>query len=513
MFKGWFKRNVTPETPVKNTHKRHRHHQDHVRFAAAKTNEQALTLFDGGGLSADEGLRRDLDRLRKASRKAGEDNGYVKRYFGMVQTHVVGENGFTFQSRINMASGGLDKLANAIVEAGWKEWCKLGVGEISGKMSFAGVQELIAKTVAQDGDILIRHVYDSSNRFGYSIQLIESDYLDATLNTTLKNGNRIVMGVEQDGFGRDIAYHLLSHHPGDMSWSFNGRKYIRVPANEITLPFPMWRPGQSRGVPWAHAALLDFHHVNEYRGTEQVRARASAENMGVYERDPEMDVAEDFEDEEGEFLDELGGVGATVVPEGYKLRETNYSGPVTNFPDFQKANVRAGAAGIEANYNVVGNDYEGVSFSSLRQAVLEDRDHWKRKQRWMIESILEPIFSRWLNSALLRGALPTLEAWDVARLNAPTFQGRRWQWVDPVKDEQATGLALQNFTADPLKILREKGHDLQEHKANWNLYLDEMESVMKRAHAMGIAKSHAAPNKDKPDDKPDTDNTTEEAAD
>lgn len=511
MFEGLkkrFSRNVSTETKQKNVSKRHPNHRDHLRFAASKQNDQAMTMFEGGARSVDEKLRGELSNLRKASRKAGEDNGYVKRYYGMVQTHVVGENGFKFQSRIKLPNGKLDKLANATVEAGWKEWCKLGVCEVSGQMSFTAVQELIAKTVAQDGDIIIRHIYDDSNRFGYSVQLLESDYLDETLNTTLKNGNRIVMGVEKNGYGRPVAYHLLTNHPGDSTWSYNGRKYIRVPADEITLPFPMWRPGQTRGVPWAHAALLDFHHVNEYRGTEQVRARAAAENMVVYERDTDQEVGEEFEDAEGEILDELEGVRSTVVPDGYKMRETNFNGPATNLPEFQKANVRAGSAGLDVSYNTLGNDAESVSFATLRQMVLDDRDHWKRVQRWMVESVLEIINSRWLKSSLLNRALPKLEAWDFTRLNEPGFQGRRWQWVDPYKDEQAAGLALQNFTGDPMKILREKGHDLQELSDNWEMYLDVMGPVMQRAQEIGFAKSHAVPDKGK--EKPEGDEKTDE---
>ena len=40
------------------------------------------------------------------------------------------------------------------------------------------------------------------------------------------------MGVEVDDFGKSVAYHLLTKHPGDHEF-VNGysRKHTRVPAN------------------------------------------------------------------------------------------------------------------------------------------------------------------------------------------------------------------------------------------------------------------------------------------
>jgi lambda family phage portal protein len=481
-FTNPFKRNVIAETKTETKQKRHSNHRDHVRYAAAQKTDVASSLFNGGTLSPDESLRRDLENLRAASRKAGEDNGYMKRYFGQVQTHVVGETGFKFQSRVKFSDGSFDRKTNKAIEAAFKEWSKKGSCEISGKLSRAALEELIVKTVSQDGDVIIRHIYDSNNKYGYSIQVIESDYLDATLNTVLRNGNQIKMGVEQDGFGRPIAYHLLTNHPGESVWSYNDRKYMRIPADEITLAFPVWRPGQTRGVPWAHAALLDLHHINEYRGSAQVQARRASENMLIYERDPDQEVGEGYEDE-GEILDEQGSF-STVVPEGYKARESTFNAPATGLPEFQKASLRAASSGMEANYNVIGNDAEGVSFSTLRQGVLEDRDHWKRKQRWMIEEVCEEIFNRWLSVSLLRDAIQGLSASNKTYLCQPYFQGRRWQWVDPLKDEQAAGEAKKNFNGDPIQMLNDKGLDLDETVESWHRYLDAMEPIMLRANKL-----------------------------
>lgn len=472
----------------KPSHTRNLHHE---RFAAAKSQRLAKGL-SAVGLSVDETLRRDITALRSASRRSGEDIGYVKKYFGMVQTHVVGDKGFRLQADPRLASGQFDKKSAAKIEKAWSDFNALGICEISGRMSGISADQLIAKTVSQDGDILIRHIDGADNEYGYAFQLIESDRLDHTLYKNLGDGLQIKMGVEQDAFGRHLAYHILTDHPGDFTWSSGHKKYLRVPASDMILPFPMWRPGQSRGVPWAHAALLEMHDIGGFREASLVSARMGASNNVTYERDPDVSISDDQWSEEGEFISELEPGVITITPEGFRMRETNFKMPDEGFGDFQKATMRGAASGVDANYNVLANDYEGVSWSSLRQAILEDREHWKRMQGWYISQVKTPIYRRWLRNALLKGGIEGLAGYDLRRVSGHKFMGRRWQWVDPLKDEQAVGEAMGNFTANPLEILNDKGVDLDQMAEGWSRYLDVMESVITRAKDIGIGNKKVA---------------------
>ncbi|GGA80743.1 phage portal protein [Neiella marina] len=478
----------------------------HQRFAASKS-ERLFKKPLGFGLSADEVLRRDVERLRAASRSAGEDVGYIKKYFGMVQTHIVGDKGFKLQSQIRDERGQLDQAANTAVEMAYKEFCKKGNCEVSGRMNMIEADQLIAKTISQDGDMMIRHIDNAPNKYGYAFQLIEADLLDVNLYKVLSNGNRIKMGVEQDAFGRHVAYHILTNHPGDYTWSSGGRRYIRIPADEIILPFPMWRPGQTRGVPWAHAALLDMHDIRGFREATLVSARVGASNMLIYERDPDQAPPEEDGDwENGEFVQELEPGKTNIAPEGYKARETNFQMPDESTADFQKAMLRGAASGVDANYNVLANDFEGVSWSTLRQAVIEDREHWKRMQGWFISQIKNDIYERWLRNALLRGQINGLQAYDLERAQNYQFSGRRWQWVDPLKDEQAITESYKNFTANPMEVLADKGVDPQELAEGWSQFLDLMGDNIQQAQQVGLIKSAAAkPSQDQedPSEKPE----------
>lgn len=476
--------------------RRHANFQQHLRYAAAKLKNQGADRFMGGSLSVDEKLQRDLNRVRSASRNAGDDIGYVRRYLSMVQTHVVGENGLRLQAQVRNGDGTLAKEINRIIESEFAEWGERGDCDITSRLSWVGSQELAAKTVAQDGDMLVRYHIDLSSPWGFRIELIPADFLDVGLNYNLNNGNRIRMSVELDRRGQHVAYHLLTAHPGDSTWVTGGRRYERVPADQMDLLYHIWEPGQNRGLPWAHASLLEMHQIGGYREGQLAAARIGAANMVFYERDPDQEANDDF-DEEGDFIVELEAGQASVVPEGYKMNHTNFQ-PPGSMGDFQKAALRGSASGMDVNYNVLGNDYEGVSFSSLRQAVLEDREAWKRKQRWLIETMARPVFNLWLRTALLKNKLPGLKASDLQRLKEHKFMGRRWQWVDPLKDEQATGAAMLNGTINPMRVLQEKGEDLDELAEGYATFLGAMGGHLQQMQAL---KSSTAKSKPEPKDE------------
>ncbi|GBL02938.1 phage portal protein [Glaciecola sp. KUL10] len=485
--------NLHANDDEKKTNKklRSKQNQAHKRYAAAKSDRLFKTPM-GFGLSVDETLRRDVEKLRAASRSAGEDIGYIKKYFGMVQTHIVGDKGFKLQSQIRDSLGRLDKDVNKATEEAWKRFCKKGICEISGRMNMVEADQLIAKTVSQDGDMLIRHIDNADNAHGYAFQLIEADLLDVNLYKALPNGNQIKMGVELDGYGRHIAYHVLTSHPGDYSHTQNGRRYNRIPANEIILPFPSWRPGQTRGIPWAHAALLDMHDLRGFREATLVSARIGASNMMIYERDPDQEPPENDDDwEDGEFVHELEPGKSNIVPEGYKARESNFNMPDDSMADYQKAVLRGAHSALDTNYNVGANDYEGVSWSTLRQAVIEDREQWKRMQGWYISQIKNEIYERWLKNALPRNQIKGLKAYDLERALSFQFSGRRWQWVDPLKDEQAISESYKNFTANPIEVLKDKGIDPHELAEGWTEFLDLMQENIQKAQAIGMVKGEA----------------------
>jgi capsid protein len=56
-----------------------------------------------------------------------------------------------------------------------------------------------------------------------------------------------------------------------------------------------------------------------------------------------------------------------------------------------------------------------------------------------------------------RLGLPYEKMW---KFNVPEFQGRRWAWVDPKKDQEANILAIRSGQTSLRKVVAEAGGDI-----------------------------------------------------
>lgn len=423
------------------------------RFAVAK-HSRLGPRFAGTSLSINQELRRDLAAIKAQSKRAGNDDGYVVKFLNMCETHIVGPNGFSFWMECRDSSGVKDKRANEAVETAWRGWGKKGICDVTGQYSWTDIENMFVRTVAEGGEILVRCIDGFPNQFGFAVQLLDCDQLPISYNRDLPDGNRIRMGVELDDFDRPVAYHLLSRHPGELSYYHGSTQYQRIPASEIALRFMPFRLHQCRGLPWAHAALLELHHLYGYREAELTGARIAASKMLAYEPDPDIEP-EDAVDED--FIEEVEPGMAVIAPLGYTTKTLDFQSTGENFGAITKFGMRGTSSALDVSYNTVANDLEGVNFSSLRQAVLEDRDGWKRRQRWVKENLHEYVFPRALRMFLLTGVVTGYGVRHFDYLNKPMFQGRRWEWIDPLKDRQADSEGINNMTLSPLSVIRESG--------------------------------------------------------
>jgi hypothetical protein len=76
------------------------------------------------------------------------------------------------------------------------------------------------------------------NKFGFTLQIYEVDHIDHNFTTKYDNGNFVRMGIEQDEFGRIVAFHLLKQHPGEMYFPVMGYARVRVPAKSSFIICP-----------------------------------------------------------------------------------------------------------------------------------------------------------------------------------------------------------------------------------------------------------------------------------
>lgn len=452
---------AVPEEPVKQR-----------SFHAAQMN-YLTSSWGVTSRSMDSDLRNDLVAIRSRSRYLAKDNDYLKHFLSMVQINVVGHTGFTLQMRVEDANGKPDAAANRAIEKAFKKWCKRKNCDITGKLSFNAMCRLIARTAGRDGEALVRKVRGRKvNPFGFALQLLAIDRLDTNKNEYWSNGNVIRMGVEIDSVGKPVAYHLLTTHPGDGVYrSVTGKMYERVPASELIHIYLQDDPEQTRGYPWAHTAMTRLNHLGAFDEAAVIAARIGASKMGWYKKNgdggPVIPGQEDSNQDY--FIQEASPGEFGILPDGYDFVGFNPDYPHANYGPFTKACLRgiSSGLGLGVNYNTLSNDLEGVNYTSLRAGTLTERDAWMVLQEWFAESLLDDIAEDWLKTSLLMNAIvlpngTALPASKFEKFNAAEFQGRRWQWVDPLKDLQACVLAIDKKLANYSQIYAEKGSDFVE---------------------------------------------------
>jgi len=431
-------------------------------FAAART-DRIVSSWNPANLTMDAVLRAQLPRIRARSRDLSINNPYMKKFIGMVSVNVLGPGGISFQSKLKLKDGNLDEKANRAVETAWKEWGRRrNSPDVTGKMSWIRLQDLCLRTVARDGEVFVRLVSGYENPHRFALQLIEPDAVDETYNAELRNGFRIVMGIEIDPWGRPVAYHVTRRGTNDYSDWQAYQQRERIPAEEMIHLFVPFRINQRRGVPWAYAAMAKTNVLDGYEEAELVASRIAAAKMGCIETSDGMFQADDQDNDGRQYIEAEPG-SFPVLPPGTTMNMFDPQHPTSAYRDFVKQVLRAIACGLEVSYNSLGADLESVNYSSIRSGTLEERDAWKAIQGWLIEDFSERVFEGWLRMQLLRRIL-VFKLSDLGMIcDSAVWRGRSWSWVDPLKDGKANTESIGSGMATRTDLLAEQGKDFEEH--------------------------------------------------
>lgn len=436
------------------------------RFDAARVDRMTSDWWTANA-SINEELRSDLDRLRARARDLAKNNDYARKFIGLCQVNIVGPEGFRLQARVLDDTGRVpDRLVNNAIEAAFSDWARSA--SLTGTMSLRDICETLVGQLPTDGEFLVRLVRGPAarNRYNFALELIDVDRIDTQQTELLPNGNRIVMGVEQDEAGRTLALHLYQSHPNDLRGAQQRRK-IRVPVEELIHRFRIDVPGQARGVPWMAPGMVSLHHLGGFMLSALLAAENGANHYGFFRTPDGLPPVGSDEAGDGQQITTSQPGTFDTLPPGVEFQAFDSKYPETNFGPFVKTTLQRIASGWRVSYHSLANDLEGVNFSSIRSGTIEERDRWAADQRWFIDAFLRPVYLAWLQQALLSGAvvLPNgtaLPASRLARYNAHEWQGRRWDWVDPRKDMEAKTMAVRAGLVSPQILAAQMGQDFED---------------------------------------------------
>jgi lambda family phage portal protein len=434
-------------------------------FAAADMGRLTSSLAAETRFINDQ-LRYDLRRLRARSRQAAKNNPFARRFVKMYVANVGGPEPFRLQAKTRYSDGRFDEAANKKIESVWRAWSTKGECEITGCWSWNTLQRQILQVFATDGEVLLRKYKGGEyGKHGIQLQLIDTDRLDESKNQVLQNGSAIYMGVEVDAQQRRVAYHLMKRKPSQWQNGGYAREYERVPADEIIHLYLPEYAEQVRGIPPMYAAMLQLVHLGAFEEAAVIAARLGAAQAGVIQS---PDGGRTLAEQQGgtataEPTLDLSQPGVfPTLPPGYTLQGWNPKYPDAAVEPFIKACLRGVASGLDCAYHNLSGDMEGVNYSSARIAELDERDGWLGLQVFVADHLHQPFYCHdWLPMQAMMRTLPyPLDRLDKYR--DVKWQGRRWQWVDPLKEVKAAIEANNHRLKSRTQIVAENGDDIED---------------------------------------------------
>lgn len=454
--------------------------KERANFAGASTNRLTSDWY-AAIMSADRETRGSLRMLRARSRQFCRDNPHVAGLVGSFKDNIIGPSGIELNPRMRSPRGKLLKDTNLAVYAAFQRWGEREVCSADGQNSWVELQRLVLGTWFTDGEVLLRRLPGFPNPFSYTLQMLDVDQLDETLNYPASLGqNAVTQGVEIDKWGRPTAYHLWENHPNDPQLP---RRRIRLDASDIIHLFQQLRPNQRRGIPILTPVLIALKMLDGYTQAEVTAAWVAAAQGGFFTMTGQDALDHSDADADGEDatlaieMEAEPGL-ARKLPKGWKFEKWDPSHPNSTFPEFQRSMLRVIARGCNTSYITISGDLSDTSYSSGRVGLIAERDAYKAIQSWFGTRIVVPVYRDVLRYGSLTGEiiLPTPEAskWSDCQL-----EPRGWPWVDPKNDAETAEIELACFLNSPQRICASRGIDFEE-------ILDELQEAQGLAKERGL---------------------------
>lgn len=446
----------------------------------AANQDRVNSSWRGAGLSFNQEIRYSKKRLISVCRDLAQNDPYVKKYLRTVKKYVIGPEGFTVKVksydwgrnelgktvRIN------DSYANNVIEDAFWEWTKKGTCTVEGTQSFRQFLGSVINSKKTDGEVFIKMIYPNKkeNPFCFSLQAIEANMVDETLNMPLANGNIIIMGIEYDTNRKPQAYWFRKIEPTlDITLQYYSHNFIRVNADEVIHYYSKEFVGQLRGYPEFVNVAQRIRILKGYEEAALINARSAAMKTMVLKYSNSTmgeittaNIGGATQQADGSIEYEVTPGQVYVVPKGMENVDYNPSYPQGEHKSFTENMMYSIASGFDIDYPTLSSNLSGVNYTSIRHGMLDSRLSYKIEQSDMREDIIEPVFSKFLLMAITSGYL-NLPITKFEKFNKPKVIGFTGDWVDPLKDGRAKIEGIDALIDSYEDVLAAQGKDLEEH--------------------------------------------------
>lgn len=431
--------------------------------------------FLGDWRSANSWHQFDLLRVRNRSRQLERGNPWCIAFKRNMLNNILGATGFHFESLVETGQqygdandGAEDESANRIILANYDEQGRAANLATRKILDRPDLDRLLLSRLIFDGEFIVRKVRGfAENDYNFAWQPLNPDYLDQNLNRMNgDNGNMIRMGVELDKtYKFPVAYWFWKRRPND-NWfpSYEQDLYTRVRAEEIIHVFLQTEDEeQVRGFPWLFAAVVNLFRSGKFEEAALVNATIGA-RQGVFfkKKYPEGFIENGGDvktlNDDGSITQDLPEGAAWELPYGVEPEVVNMKYPDAEFAPFQNAMRLSFGAVFGTSYATTTGDLSQANFVSSRMGQIEEREWYKALQEFIIRRWKRPGFDEELYRSIIARKV-NLPLAKFAKFNKPDFTGRRWQFVQPVDEEKAAGMKLDNLKCSIGDLIRETSQE------------------------------------------------------
>ena len=414
----------------------------------------------------DNKIFKDLRVMQARSRDLVDNTAVGRRIIQLSKANVIG-TGMRLQMKIRKLNGDLDTSANEKIENAWKEWSKRQNCTVTKRQTLRQFQKKAIASYKMDGEVIVQIKRNFDNDFNFALMFIDPERLDLNLNRArTKSTNEIRLGVEINRFGEPIRYYFKKQtdivSTVIIGNTQTAQDYDIVSADEIIHLYDDDRVGQTRGYPMMASVMTNIRNLDGYVEAELVAARVASAKMGFYlDKDGSGVDGEDEPGDTGDLLQDAEPGAFEKLPPGTEFETFDPTHPTTAFPDFVRSQKREIASGSGVSYETLASDLTGANYSSMRSGLLVERDLWTMDQNDFEDGLMTVIFNAWLPIQVLNGNI-LLPFRKMDKFNNPTWQAKRWPWVDPSKDVKAAIDEIDNQLKSRGQVIAERGGDRED---------------------------------------------------
>lgn len=390
----------------------------------------------------------------------------------------------------NVVGTGIEATASATGEDGkalsdfnkkiddlWYDWSKNPtLVDMERRKNLAAFQRWIISELITTGEAIFLKSYESrQNHVGLVLQAIESDQLDM-YRIVGNDNNEVRGGVEVDKYGAAVAYWIYPRHPNDYVGMRRetpmSLQSERIPADRVCHVFEAERARQTRGVSRMAPVLQKMRDLGQYDYAQLIAARAEA-CIGLLVTTPPtgatgrigmgVEGADPAQDSDGNDQLSMQPLMVARLSAGQDIKAFTPTRPGNVYQPFVEKQLSLIGAGVGLSPEQVSRDFTKGTYSSQRQAMLEDRREFEPLQEMLIAQAMRPIRDEFIRLAVLQGLIQAPGYGRNPDLYTTTeWRGQGWEWIDPRSEADAYETMLRLGLDTKRRILLAKGQDWRE---------------------------------------------------